>query len=104
MRNPVYLPQWAVVLTSVVVALTSFASGETFTAFFRVQPPGLADQPSAASGAPAFHGIFWNQLVIPISAGPTLLPTKQKSPNFTSRTVTLWFGFRTAESVPKGSR
>ena len=58
MRNPVYRPQWAVVLTSVVVALTSFASGETFTAFFRGQRPALADQTSAASGIPALHGIL----------------------------------------------
>jgi murein L,D-transpeptidase YcbB/YkuD len=58
MGNPVYRPQWALVLTSVVVALTSFASGETFTAFFRGQPPELADQTSAASLVAALHGIL----------------------------------------------
>ncbi len=39
---------------------------------------------------------------MPIFAGPTLLPTKQRSPNFTRRTVILCFGFRTAASVSQG--
>ena len=50
MRNPVYRPQWMIVLTSVVVAGMSVASGETFH-------PALAGQTLSASGVPALHGI-----------------------------------------------
>src|SRR5262249_14563123 len=57
MRNPFYRPRWVVVLTSVVVAVMSVASGETFRAFFREQHPALADQTLSASGVPALHGI-----------------------------------------------
>jgi uncharacterized protein YcbK (DUF882 family) len=34
MRNPFYRPQWMIVLTSVVLAGMSVASGETVSAFF----------------------------------------------------------------------
>ena len=62
MGNPVYRPQWMIVLTSVVVAGMSFASSEaasseTFPAFFAEQHPALAGQTLAASGVPALHGI-----------------------------------------------
>jgi L,D-transpeptidase YcbB len=58
MRNPVYRRQWMIVLTSVVVAGMSVASGETFPAFFaEQQPPALAGQTLSASGVPALHGI-----------------------------------------------
>jgi len=62
MRNPVYRPQWMIVLTSVVVAGMSFASSEaanseTFPAFFEEQHPAPAGQTLAASGVPALHGI-----------------------------------------------
>ena len=57
MRNPVYRPQWMIVLTSVVVAGMSVASGETFPAFFAEQHPALAGQTLSASGVPALHGI-----------------------------------------------
>jgi murein L,D-transpeptidase YcbB/YkuD len=57
MRNPVYRPQWMIVLTSVAVAGMSVASGETFPAFFAEQHPALAGQTFSASGVPALHGI-----------------------------------------------
>ncbi|MGA2336792.1 MAG: L,D-transpeptidase family protein [Terriglobales bacterium] len=57
MRNPVYRPQWMMVLTSVVVAGMSVASGETFPAFFAEQHPVLAGQTLSASGVPALHRI-----------------------------------------------
>src|SRR5580704_7377928 len=57
MRSPVYRPQWMIVLTSVVVAGMSVASGETFPAFFAQQQPALAGQTLSASGVPALHGI-----------------------------------------------
>src|SRR5580698_7146849 len=55
MRNFVYRPQWMIVLTSVVVAGMSVASGETFPAFFA--EPALAGQTLSASGVPALHAI-----------------------------------------------
>src|ERR1700723_717335 len=57
MRNFVHRPQWMMVLTSVVVAGMSVASGETFPAFFTEQPPALAGQTLSASGIPGLHGI-----------------------------------------------
>ncbi|MGA7634464.1 MAG: L,D-transpeptidase family protein, partial [Terriglobales bacterium] len=57
MRNPVYRPQWMIILTSVVLAGTSVASGEAFPVFFAKQRPALAGQTSSASGVPALHGI-----------------------------------------------
>jgi|HubBroStandDraft_6_1064221.scaffolds.fasta_scaffold99284_2 hypothetical protein len=39
MRSPVYRPQWMIVLTSVVLAGMSVASGETFPAFFAEPHP-----------------------------------------------------------------
>ncbi|HXW90759.1 MAG TPA: L,D-transpeptidase family protein [Terriglobales bacterium] len=55
MRNPVYRPQWMIILTSVVVV--SVASGKTLSAFFAEQPPALAGQTMSASGVSALHGI-----------------------------------------------
>src|ERR1700689_1060398 len=57
MRTRVDWPQWMIVLASVVAAGMSFASGETFPAFFAKQHPVLAGQTLSASGAPALHGI-----------------------------------------------
>src|SRR5580704_14912906 len=57
MRNAVHRPQWMIILTSVVVAGMSVASGETFSAFFGEQQPALAGQALSASGVPALHGI-----------------------------------------------
>ena len=57
MRNPVYRPQWMIVLASVVLAGMSVASGETFPVFFAKQHPALAGQTLSASGVPALHGI-----------------------------------------------
>jgi murein L,D-transpeptidase YcbB/YkuD len=55
--NPVYRPQWMIILTSVVVAGMSVASSETFPAFFAEQHPALAGHSLAASSVPALHGI-----------------------------------------------
>jgi len=57
MRTPVYRPQWMIILTSVVVAGMSVASGETFPAFFAEQHPALAGQTLSASGVPGLHNI-----------------------------------------------
>jgi len=42
--NPVYRPQWMIILTSVLVAGMSVASDETFPAFFAELHPALAGQ------------------------------------------------------------
>src|SRR6266403_2890716 len=55
MRTPVYRLQWMIILTSVVVAGMSVASGETFPAFFAEQHPALAGQTLSASGVPGLH-------------------------------------------------
>ena len=57
MRNVVHRPQWMIVLTSVVVAGMSVASGETFPAFFAEPPSALAGQTLSASAVPALHAI-----------------------------------------------
>src|SRR5271168_489933 len=58
MRNPVHWLQcWMIVLTSVVVAGMSVASGETFPAFFAEPPSALAGQTLSASAVPALHAI-----------------------------------------------
>jgi L,D-transpeptidase YcbB len=57
MRNPVYRPQWMAVLTTLVVAGMSVASGETFPALFAEPHPALAGQTLSASGVPALHAI-----------------------------------------------
>jgi L,D-transpeptidase YcbB len=57
MRDPVYWPQWMIVLTSVVVAGMSVASGESFPAFFAEQHPALAGRVLSLPEAPALHGI-----------------------------------------------
>jgi len=57
MRNSVYWPRCVVVLTIVVVAGMSVASGETFPASFAEQPPVLAGQTLSVSGVPALQGI-----------------------------------------------
>jgi murein L,D-transpeptidase YcbB/YkuD len=55
--NPVYRPQWMIVLTTVFIAGMSVASGETFPAFFAERHAALAGQTLSASGVPALHGI-----------------------------------------------
>jgi murein L,D-transpeptidase YcbB/YkuD len=55
--NPVCRPQWMMVLTSVVFAGMSVASGESFPAFFANQLPALAGQTLSAPGVPALRGI-----------------------------------------------
>ena len=57
MRNLVSRPQWMLVLTSVVVAGMSLASGETFPALFAEPHPALAGQTLSASGLPSLRGI-----------------------------------------------
>jgi murein L,D-transpeptidase YcbB/YkuD len=57
MRTRVCPTQWMIVLTSVVLAGMSAASGETFPAFFAQQHPALAGQTLPASGVPALHAI-----------------------------------------------
>src|ERR1700677_2779845 len=57
MRNPVYRAQWMIVLTSIVVAGISIASGENLAALFAERHPALAGQALSASGVPALHGI-----------------------------------------------
>ncbi len=57
MRNPVHRCQRIIVLTTVLVAGMSIASGETFPAFFAEQQPALAGQTLSAPGAAALHGI-----------------------------------------------
>jgi len=57
MRDPVYRPPWMIVLTSVVVAGMSVASGEAFPAFLAEQLPAPAGQTFSASGVPALHVI-----------------------------------------------
>jgi len=57
MRNPVYHPQWIIVLTSVVFAGMSAVTGETFPALFGEEPPALAGRMLPASGLPSLHAI-----------------------------------------------
>jgi murein L,D-transpeptidase YcbB/YkuD len=57
MRNPSSRSWWMIVLTSVLVAGISAASGETLPAFFAERLPVLAGQTLSASGLPALHGI-----------------------------------------------
>src|SRR5580693_4198772 len=57
MGNPVYRPDWKIVLTGVVVAGMSIASGKTFPAFLAEPHPALAGQTLSASAVPALHGI-----------------------------------------------
>src|ERR1700741_2200874 len=58
MRNHVYRPQWVVLLTSVLVTVLSFASGETLPALFRDQHSAFPDQTLSASAVPALHAIL----------------------------------------------
>src|ERR1700723_4660288 len=57
MKNFVHRTQWMIVLTSVVVAGMSVASGQTSPASFTKHPPALAGQTLSASGVPGLHGI-----------------------------------------------
>jgi L,D-transpeptidase YcbB len=57
MRNPVHRPPWVIVLTSVVVAGMSVASGAAFPFFFAEQLPASAGQTLPPSGVPALHAI-----------------------------------------------
>jgi len=50
--NPVYRRQWMILLTSVVVAGMSLATGETFPAFFAEQQPAVVGQTLSASAVP----------------------------------------------------
>jgi len=56
-KNPVYRPQWMIVLASVVLAGMPVASGGTLPAFFAEQHPAFAGQTLSASGGSALHGI-----------------------------------------------
>jgi L,D-transpeptidase YcbB len=56
MKAP-YRTQWIIILTSIVVAGMSAASGQTFPAFFADRAPALAGQTLSASGIPALRGI-----------------------------------------------
>jgi murein L,D-transpeptidase YcbB/YkuD len=56
-RNPVYRSQWMIVLTSVVVAGMSIASGNTLPALFAEPHAAGAGQTLSASGIPALHAI-----------------------------------------------
>ena len=58
MWNPISRPQRVVVLTSVVVAVMSVASGKTFPAFFPEPHPAVRDQTLSVSAVPALHGIL----------------------------------------------
>jgi murein L,D-transpeptidase YcbB/YkuD len=57
MKNLVYRQQWMIVLTSVIVAGMSVASGETSPALFAKLHPAFAGQTLSASGVPALHAI-----------------------------------------------
>ncbi len=57
MRNPVYRRQWIFVLTSMVVAGMSAASGQTFPVLFAGKHPALAGETLPNSVVPALHGI-----------------------------------------------
>ncbi len=57
MRNPVYRRQWIFVLTSMVVAGMSAASGQTLPVLFAGQHPALAGETLPNSVVPALHGI-----------------------------------------------
>lgn len=59
-EDPRYRPQWMIVLTSVVVAGISVASGETFAAFFAEPHP--ARKPDVVClGVPALRSIVDSQ-------------------------------------------
>jgi hypothetical protein len=55
--NPVCRPRWTIVLTGLLVAGMSVASGETFPAFFAQQQPALSGQALSAAGVSALHAI-----------------------------------------------
>jgi murein L,D-transpeptidase YcbB/YkuD len=57
MSNPICRPRWPIVLTSIVVAVMSVASGETSSPFFEKPHPASAGQTFPASGVPALHAI-----------------------------------------------
>ena len=57
MRNRVFRSHWMIVLTGVVVAAMSVASGDALPAFFAQQQPAFAAQTLSASGVAALHGI-----------------------------------------------
>jgi L,D-transpeptidase YcbB len=58
MRNPVSRRKWVVVLTIVVAAVISVASGKSFSGpFFRAQHPAVREQTLSVSGIPALHAI-----------------------------------------------
>jgi L,D-transpeptidase YcbB len=57
MRKPVSRPPWVVVLTGVVVAVMSVASGKTFPGSFPEQHPGVPDEMLSVSAVPMLHSI-----------------------------------------------
>ena len=57
MRNPVYQPQWMIILTGIVVAAISVANGGTLRTFFADQQPASATQTLSAPGVAGLHGI-----------------------------------------------
>lgn len=101
MRSLIYRPKWVVVLTSVVAAVISFASGETLSVFLQGQH--LADHMLSASSVSTLRGVL-DSARNPDLRWSDFTPYKQRSQHSTSPTVTLWFGYRTAGSDPKGTR
>jgi murein L,D-transpeptidase YcbB/YkuD len=57
MGNPVYRPHWKIVLTSVVVAGMSIASGKAFPVFLAEPHSTVAGPTLSASGVPTLHAL-----------------------------------------------
>ena len=57
MRNPVYRPQWMLILTCVAVTGMSATSAKALRAFFADQQPALAARTLSASGVSELQGI-----------------------------------------------
>ena len=57
MRDPVYQPQWMIILTGVVVAAISVANGGTPSAFFAERHPAVVAQTLSASAVAGLHGV-----------------------------------------------
>jgi murein L,D-transpeptidase YcbB/YkuD len=57
MGNPVYRPHWKIVLTSVVIAGMSIASGKAFPVFLAEPHSTVAGPTLSASGVPTLHAL-----------------------------------------------